>query len=185
MHQWAEIADVREEVEESKKHHDVINEQIADREKHYVVYAKKFDKVLSMGQSDAKELAVIRKNVKQLPTIFESEPSVKICKKDFNRLIDMAYASGTLEKLNEIYNCEMEHMQVKNDKLTNLVMTLKSKILQYDKFFGVKGLEEEFRKFARLKLIKERMQDKQKLVKNQKQNQAVNSVSGRKKNITI
>ena len=34
----AEIADVREEVEESKKHLDEINEQIADREKRYAVY---------------------------------------------------------------------------------------------------------------------------------------------------
>ena len=34
----AEIADAREEVEESKKHLDEMNEQIADREKRYAVY---------------------------------------------------------------------------------------------------------------------------------------------------
>lgn len=31
--------------------------------------------------------------------------------KDFNRLMNMAQASGTLEKLNEIYDRELEHMQ--------------------------------------------------------------------------
>ena len=35
----------REEVEESKKHLDEMNEQIADREKRYAVYEKKIDKV--------------------------------------------------------------------------------------------------------------------------------------------
>ena len=39
------------------------------------------------------------------------DPSVKISEKDFNRLMDMAQASGTLEKLNEIYDRELEHMQ--------------------------------------------------------------------------
>ena len=104
---------------------------------------------------------------------------------EFNRVMDMAQASGTLEKLNEIYDREMEHMQAKNDKLTDLVKTLKNKILQYDKFFDVKGLVEEFREFTRPKLIKERMQDKQKRVENQKQNQVVSSMPGRKKDIAI
>ena len=36
---------------------------------------------------------------------------VKISEKDFNHLMDMAQASGTLEKLNEIYDREMEYMQ--------------------------------------------------------------------------
>ena len=52
-----------------------------------------------------------RKNAKQLPSILGSEPSVKISEKDFNHLMDMAQASGTLEKLNEIYDREMEYMQ--------------------------------------------------------------------------
>ena len=46
----AEIADAREEVEESKKHLDEINEQIADRERRYAVYEKKIDKVLAAGK---------------------------------------------------------------------------------------------------------------------------------------
>ena len=51
------------------------------------------------------------KNAKQLPSILGCDPSAKISEKDFNRLMDMAQASGTLEKLNEIYDRELEHMQ--------------------------------------------------------------------------
>ena len=90
---------------------------------------KKIDKVLAVGKPVAEELAEIRKNAKPLLTILGSEPSVKIFEKDFNYLMDMAQASGTLKKLNEIYDREVEHMQAKNDKLTDLVKTLKNKIL--------------------------------------------------------
>lgn len=45
------------------------------------------------------ELAAIRKNTKPLPSILGSEPSVKISKKDFNHLMDMAQTSGTLGTL--------------------------------------------------------------------------------------
>ena len=142
------------------------------------------DKVLVAGNPVAKELAVIRKNAKPLPTILGSEPSVKISEKDFNCLMDMAQASGTLEKLNEIYDREMENMQAKNDKLTDLMKILKNKILQYDKFLGVKGLVEEFKEFARQKSIKERLEDK-KTVKKQKQKQEMKPVQRRKKDIAI
>lgn len=181
----AEIADAREEVEESKKHLDEINEQIADREKRYAVYEKKIDKVLAAGKPVAKELAVIRKNAKQLPSILGSEPSVKISEKDFNRLIDMAQASGTLEKLNEIYDRELEHMQGIIDDLMVQVKTWKDKVLQYDKFFNVKGLVEEFKEFVRPKSIKDRMEAKQKVVEKQKCEQVVNSTARREKDIAI
>ena len=181
----AEIADAREEVEESKKHLDEINEQIADREKRYAVYEKKIDKVLAAGKPVAKELAVIRKNAKQLPSILGSEPSVKISEKDFNHLMDMAQASGTLEKLNEIYDRELEYMQGAIDDLKAQLKTWKNKIQQYDKFLNVKGLVEEFKEFVRPKSIKERMEDKQKRVETQKKQTVMKHVSRRKEDIAI
>lgn len=63
--------------------------------------------------------------------------------------------------------------------------TLKNKVLQYDKFFDVKGLVEEFKEFARPEAIKQRMMDKQKIVEKQKEKQEVSYVSGRKKDIAI
>ena len=61
----------------------------------------------------------------------------------------------------------------------------KDKVLQYDKFLNVKGLVEEFKEFVRPKSIKERMEDKQKTVKIQKQEQEVKPVQRRKKDIAI
>lgn len=62
---------------------------------------------------------------------------------------------------------------------------MKNKVLQYDKFFDVKGLVEEFKEFARPEAIKQRMMDKQKIVEKQKEKQEVSYVSGRKKDIAI
>ena len=133
----------------------------------------------------AKKLEVIRKNAKQLPSILGCDPSVKISEKNFNRLMDMAQASGTLEKLNEIYDRELEHMQGIIDDLMAQVKKWKDKVLQYDKFLNVKGLVEEFKEFARPKYIKERMEAKQKTVKTQKQEQKMKPVKRRKQDIAI
>ena len=130
-----------------------------------------------------KSLAILllqtRKNAKQLPSILGSEPSVKISEKDFNHLMDMAQASGTLEKLNEIYDREMEYMQGAIDDLKAQLKTWKNKIQQYDKFLNVKGLVEEFKEFVRPKSIKERMEDKQ------KKQTVMKHVSRRKEDIAI
>ena len=136
-----------------------------------------------------KSLAILllqtRKNAKQLPSILGSEPSVKISEKDFNHLMDMAQASGTLEKLNEIYDREVEYMQGAIDDLKAQLKTWKNKIQQYDKFLNVKGLVEEFKEFVRPKSIKERMEDKQKRVETQKKQTVMKHVSRRKEDIAI
>ena len=74
-------------------------------------YTTKLCDFMKEHEKRAKKLEVIRKNAKQLPSILGCDPSVKISEKDFNGLMDMAQASGTLEKLNEIYDRELEHMQ--------------------------------------------------------------------------
>ena len=110
---------------------------------------------------------------------------IKISEKDFNHLMDMAQASGTLEKLNEIYDRELEYMQGAIDDLKAQLKTWKNKIQQYDKFLNVKGLVEEFKEFVRPKSIKERMEAKQKVVEKQKCEQVVNSTARREKDIAI
>ena len=74
---------------------------------------------MAAGKPAAKELAVIRKNAKQLPSILGSDPSVKISEKDFNHLMDMAQASGTLEKLNEIQKKQtvMKHVSRRKEDI--------------------------------------------------------------------
>lgn len=113
----AEIS--REEVAESKQHLAEINAEIAEREKRYAVYEKKIDKVIAAGKPVKKELDSIRSRTKLLPVILGGEASIKISEKDFERIMDMAQASGTLEKLNEAYDRDIDLMQGKIDKLTS------------------------------------------------------------------
>lgn len=115
----AEIS--REEVAESKQHLAEINAEIAEREKRYAVYEKKIDKVIAAGKPVKKELDSIRSRTKLLPVILGGEASIKISEKDFERIMDMAQASGTLEKLNEAYDRDIDLMQGKIDKLTSVM----------------------------------------------------------------
>ena len=64
-------------------------------------------------------------------------------------------------------------------------MELLFQVMEYDKFFNVKGLVEEFKEFVRPKSIKERMEAKQKVVEKQKCEQVVNSTARREKDIAI
>ena len=59
--------------------------------------------MLAAGKPVKKELDSIRSKTKSLPAILGGEPSIKISEKDFERIMDMAQASGTLEKLNEAW----------------------------------------------------------------------------------
>lgn len=73
----------------------------------------------------------------------------------------MAQAAGTLEKLNEAYDKDMDIMQGKIDKLTSQVQILKDKITKAEAFLKFKGLLEEFKESLKAKSLKRNLQDKQ------------------------
>ena len=75
-----------------------------------------------------------------------------------------AQASGTLEKLNEAYDKDMDTMQRKIDKLTVQVSTLKEKISKAETFLKVKGLLEEFLDYLKPKSISRSLSEKKKEV---------------------
>lgn len=154
----------REEIAESKQHLAEINADIAEREKRYAVYEKKIDKVIAAGKPVKKELDSIRSKTKSLPALLGGEPSVKISEKDFERVMEMAQASGTLEKLNEAYDKDMDTMQRKIDKLTSQVSSLKDKISKAETFLKVKGLLEEFLDYLKPKSISRSLSEKKKEV---------------------
>ncbi len=148
----------REEVAESKHHLAEIKAEIAEREKRYAVYEKKIDKVIAAGKPVKKELDSIRSKTKSLPALLGGEPSIKISEKDFERVMEMAQASGTLEKLNEAYDRDMDTMQRKIDNLAVQVKSLKNKISQLEAFIKIKDLVDEFKEFIRPKTVTEKLQ---------------------------
>ena len=104
----SETADI---IETGKAQLAEIVEQIAAKEKAYKKHEKKIDMLLGAEKQVEAELSKIKQNVKELPARFGSEASVKIPMSDYNRLMDMAKASGTLSKLNELYERELNKLQ--------------------------------------------------------------------------
>ena len=157
----SEAENSRGEMEESRKHLEEINSEIAEREKRCKAYEQKIDKILSAGKPVKKELDAIRKKTKELPSLLGGEKYLRISESDFERVIDMAQASGTLEKLNEAYDKDMDMMQGKIDKLTSQVQILKDKLTKTEAFLKFKGLLEEFKESLKPKSLKRDLQDKQ------------------------
>lgn len=157
----SEAENSRGEMEESKKHLEEINSEIAEREKRCKAYEQKIDKILSAGKPVKRELDAIRKKTKELPSLLGGEKYIRISESDFERVMDMAQAAGTLEKLNEAYDKDMDMMQGKIDKLTSQVQILKDKLTKTEAFLKFKGLLEEFKESLKPKSLKRDLQDKQ------------------------
>lgn len=174
----AEIS--REEVAESKQHLAEINAEIAEREKRYAVYEKKIDKVIAAGKPVKKELDSIRSRTKLLPVILGGEASIKISEKDFERIMDMAQASGTLEKLNEAYDRDIDLMQGKIDKLTSQIQILKDKLSKTETFLKMKGLLEEFKESLKPKSVKSELKEKKLIVAEREATKTKDEIQKRK-----
>lgn len=160
----SEAESSRGEIEENKQHLEEINAEIAEREKMCKAYEKKIDKILNAGKPVKKELDVIRKRTKVLPALLGGEKSIKISEQDFERVMDMAQASGTLQKLNEAYDIDMERMQIKIEKLTGQVQILTAKLVKAETFLKMKKLFEEFKGYLKPKSIKKSLQGKKRSV---------------------
>ena len=160
----SEAENSRGEIEEKKQHLEEINAEIAEREKMCKAYEKKIDKIQNAGKPVKKELDVIRKRTKELPALLGGEKSIKISEQDFERVMDMAQASGTLQKLNAAYDIDMERMQIKIEKLTSQVQILTAKLVKAETFLKMKKLLEEFKEYLKPNSIKKSLQGKKRSV---------------------
>lgn len=160
----SEAENSRGEIEENKQHLEEINAEIAEREKMCKAYEKKIDKIQNAGKPVKKELDVIRKRTKELPALLGGEKSIKISEQDFERVMDMAQASGTLQKLNAAYDIDMERMQIKIEKLTSQVQILTAKLVKAETFLKMKKLLEEFKEYLKPNSIKKSLQGKKRSV---------------------
>ena len=124
-------------MEESKQQLEEINSQIADKEKEYAVYEKKIDTLLAAENPVKRELALIRKDTKQLTVILGSEPCFKISEKNLNKLMEMAQGADTLKNQNRAYEKELSVMKKTMDRLNVQIKTFKSTVKQYEVFLAL------------------------------------------------
>ena len=106
----------------------------------------------------------IKKRAKPLPSLLGGEPSVKLSEKDFKHLLKIAKASGTMERLNKMYDKDIDQLQVKLDKCMEQIKTLSDKVKKYESFLNIKGLISKFKEFLKPKSIHNRLTEKKKVV---------------------
>lgn len=134
-----QVSESVELVAESKHQLEEINSQIVDKEKEYAAYEKKIDTLLAAERPVKRELALIRQDIKQLPTILGGEPYFKISEKNLNKLMEMAQGAGTLKNLTMAYEKEISAMKKTIDRLSAQVKTFKSKVKQHEAFLDLRG----------------------------------------------
>lgn len=178
----SEAESSRGETEENKKHLEEINSEITEREKRCKAYEQKIDKIISAGKPVKKELDTIRKKTKELPSLLGDEKYIRISESDFERVMDMAQASGTLEKLNEAYDRDMDLMQGKINKLTSQIQILNDKLAKTEAFLKLKGILEEFKESLKPKSVKSELREKQMIVAERELTRTKDEI---KKNIAI
>lgn len=172
----SEASGFHNELEESRHQLEEINAEIEEREKCCEVYQKKIDKIVDAERTVKKELDIIRTRSKTSTAIWGSEKLVKVSEKDFEKLMTMAQASGTLKKLHEAYDNDMNHMQGKINKLSSQVQTLKEKLSKAETFINIQGLIEEFTEYLKSSSIMSRLKKKQKLVDENKRVRPKNQI---------
>lgn len=172
----SEASGFHNELEESRHQLEEINAEIEEREKCCEVYQKKIDKIVDAERPVKKELDIIRTRSKTSTAIWGSEKLVKVSEKDFEKLMTMAQASGTLKKLHEAYDNDMNHMQGKINKLSSQIQTLKEKLSKAETFINIQGLIEEFTEYLKSSSIMSRLKKKQKLVDENKRVRPKNQI---------
>ena len=180
-----QVSESAELVAESKQQLEEINSQIADKEKEYASYEKKIDTLLSAEKPVKRELALIRKDTKQLPIILGGEPYFKISECNLNKLMEMAQGAGTLKNLNMAYEKELSAMKKTIDRLSVQVKTLRSKVKQYEAFLDLRGLVDAFKEFIRPKTMQEQLAEKKAIVENEQKMRVKNMNVKKKHDIAI
>ena len=132
---------------------------------------------IAAGKPVKKELDSIRSRTKSLPVILGGEAFIKISEK---RIMDMAQASGTLEKLNEAYDRDINLMQGKIDKLTSQIQILKDKLSKTETFLKLKGLLEEFKESLKPKSVKSELKEKKLIVAEREATRTKDEIQKRK-----
>lgn len=94
--------------------------------------------------------------------------------------MDMAQASGTLEKLNEAYDRDIDLMQGKIDKLTSQIQILKDKLSKTETFLKMKGLLEEFKESLKPKSVKSELKEKKLIVAEREATRTKDEIQKRK-----
>ena len=182
----SELESGKKEIEEQQENLTDINNRIAEAEKKIEAKNKVLDKIMDAGRPVEKEINDILDQTSVSTPLFGGEPTVKVPKSIFDKMVTRYRVSGTFENLNRQYVRILESKDKKIDELTNEIQKLKDLYAKCQEFLKSHNLLDMFKDFIRPKTVREKLViGKEMIADNDRKQTKVKSISERKRDIAI
>ena len=182
----SELESGKTEIEEQQENLTDINNRIAEAEKKIEAKNKVLDKIMDAGRPVEKEIKDILDQTSVSTPIFGGEPTVKVPKSIFDKMVTRYRVSGTFENLNRQYVRILESKDKKIDELTNEIQKLKDLYAKCQEFLKIHNLLDMFKEFIRPKTVREKLViGKEMIADTDRKQTKVKSISERKWDIAI
>ena len=151
-----------EEIDEQKEALKEIEHQIKEAEEKRSRKLDDINKILTPSKSVTNEIEQMEEEAKDVKSLLDKEPMVKIPRRVFDKLLERYGMAATFESLYRKYENMAWWNQNKINDLTKQISELKSKVGQLTRFIETKGLIEAFKEFIKpkeksvMKTIKEK-----------------------------
>ena len=140
-----------EEIDEQKEALKEIEQQIKEAEEKRSRKLDDINKILNPSKSVTNEIEQMEEEAKDVKSLLDKEPMVKIPRRVFDKLLERYGMAATFESLYRKYENMAWWNQNKINDLTKQISELKSKIGQLTRFIEAKGLVEAFKEFIKPK----------------------------------
>ena len=182
----AELESGEKEFEEQQENLNDINDRIAEAERKIEAKNKMLDKIMDAGKPVEKEIKDILDQASLSSPLFGGEPTVKVPKRIFDKMISRYRVTGAFENLNRQYLKIIKSKDKKIEELTNELQKLKDLYMKCREFLENHNLLDKFKEFIRPKTVCEKLViGKEKVHKNYREHMTVKNISDRKQDISI
>lgn len=182
----SELESGKKEIEEQLENLTDINNRIAEAKKKIEAKNKVLDKIMDAERPVEKEIKDILDQTSVSTPIFGGEPTVKVPKSIFDKMVTRYRVSGTFENLNWQYVRILESKDKKIDELINEIQKLKDLYVKCQEFLKSHNLMDMFKEFIRPKTVREKLViGKEKVAENDRTNTKVKSITDKKCDIAI
>lgn len=182
----SELESGKKEIEEQQENLTDINNRIAEAEKKIEAKNKVLDKIIDAGRPVEKEIKYILDQTSVSTPLFGGEPTVKVPKSIFDKMVTRYRVSGTFENLNRQYVRILESKDKKIDELTNEIQKLKGLYAKCQEFLKSHNLLDIFKEFMSPKSVREKLAiGKKKVSENNLELPILKCVNDRKHDVAI
>lgn len=153
-----------EEIDEQKETLKEIENQIKEAEENRTRIMSDMSRMVKAGEKAEEEAAKIERSAKEVKSLLDKEPMVKIPRTTFDELVLTYRVTEATDILYRDCSARLREQQGLIKELRNEIAGLKNKIRQLTDFIESKGLLQAFKEFLKPKSVIKTLSEKKKIV---------------------